>query len=181
MIEYLPLILTGVGLTASIIYYATIIQNANKARQRELIYQRIPTINADFYNNWRRLFTAKWQTYQEFQEYISENPREYGYFAFITITLNSVGLLLKENVIDPERIFSVYTPNMTITTWNRSYPVIKVWREGYGYSELYSGLEYLYNEARKRYPDMRWGKEYWDKVYDLTGYRMNWSMYDSES
>ena len=62
---------------------------------------------------------------------------------------------------------------MTITTWSKAYPVIKVWREGYGYPELYAGFEYLYDEAMKHYPSIRWGPVYWDKVFELTGYKRN--------
>ena len=36
MIEYLPLVLTGLGLTASIAYYANILNNANKTRELQL-------------------------------------------------------------------------------------------------------------------------------------------------
>jgi hypothetical protein len=41
MIEYLPLVLTGLGLTASIIYYANILNNANKTRELQLKAQEL--------------------------------------------------------------------------------------------------------------------------------------------
>ena len=36
MVDYLPLVLTGLGLTASIIYYAMVLRNANKTQQMQL-------------------------------------------------------------------------------------------------------------------------------------------------
>ena len=36
MIEYLPLVLTGIGLTASILYYTIILRNANKTQKMQL-------------------------------------------------------------------------------------------------------------------------------------------------
>lgn len=36
MIEYLPLVLTGIGLSVSIIYYASILKNANKTQRMQL-------------------------------------------------------------------------------------------------------------------------------------------------
>ena len=41
MIEYLPLVLTGIGLTASIIYYTSILRNANKTRELQLKTQEL--------------------------------------------------------------------------------------------------------------------------------------------
>ena len=36
MFEYLPLVLTGLGLTASIVYYANVLANANKNRELQI-------------------------------------------------------------------------------------------------------------------------------------------------
>ena len=36
MIESIPLVVTGIGLTASIVYYASILRNANKTQQQAL-------------------------------------------------------------------------------------------------------------------------------------------------
>jgi hypothetical protein len=36
MIDYLPLILTGIGIIASILYYASVLRNANTTRQAQL-------------------------------------------------------------------------------------------------------------------------------------------------
>ena len=72
--EYLPIVLTGLGLTASIVYYASVLQNQNKAKQRELIIQRISTITPEFYRNWRRVMSGDWKTELEWYKHISENP-----------------------------------------------------------------------------------------------------------
>ena len=36
MIEYLPLVLTGIGITVSILYYTSVLRNANKTQQMQL-------------------------------------------------------------------------------------------------------------------------------------------------
>ena len=43
MIEYLPIVLTGLGLTASIVYYASILRNNTKTQQNAILYQRFNT------------------------------------------------------------------------------------------------------------------------------------------
>ena len=41
MIETIALVLTGLGLTASIVYYANILNNANKTRELQLESQEL--------------------------------------------------------------------------------------------------------------------------------------------
>jgi hypothetical protein len=36
MIEYLPLVLTGIGIIVSILYYSNVLRNANKTQQMQL-------------------------------------------------------------------------------------------------------------------------------------------------
>ena len=65
MIETLAIALSGLGLAASIVYYANILNNANKARERELINQRITMIDDEFYDKWRILMLGDWTNYKE--------------------------------------------------------------------------------------------------------------------
>ena len=39
MIEYLPLVLTGIGIIVSILYYTSVLRNANKTREAQLFMQ----------------------------------------------------------------------------------------------------------------------------------------------
>jgi hypothetical protein len=41
-----------------------------------------------------------------------------------------------------------------IVLWETHLPHINQAREGFKYPGLYSGFEYLYNEAKKRYPEI---------------------------
>jgi hypothetical protein len=69
MIEYLPLVLTGLGLTASIVYYANIIQNQNKARQRDQIFQRIQTQDLTWLDAWvETIFHMNADSFEEHEE-----------------------------------------------------------------------------------------------------------------
>jgi hypothetical protein len=53
-----------------------------------------------------------------------------------------------------------------IVTWEKVSPVVKGSREVFNYSELYSGFEYLYNEAKRQYPDIR-GREAFQALKEL--------------
>ena len=85
------------------------------------------------------------------------------------MVLNGVGLLLRKNAMDPDLLFSVYTPNMIIWTWEMARPVIEVWREAINYPEQYGYFEYLYNEAKKRFPDIRGRLEYRQAHSEIVG------------
>jgi hypothetical protein len=172
MIEYLLLVLTGTGIIASIVYYATIIQNANKARQRELLFQRITLNNYEFYYNWlslRRGF-RNITNYKEWMEYITENPEHYARFASMTWTFHNIGLLLRNNMIDIETVFGAYSPYFVIWLWELGEPLIKVWRESINFPSQYEGFEYLYNEARRKYPQINGIEEFDRAIQQMTGY-----------
>lgn len=165
----ISIIFAGLSIAVSIVYYASVLRNANLQQEKDFIYQRISTVNAEFYINWRKLLRGEWRTFNEYMEYLEENPDYYGIFTQTTTMLSSVGLLLKQKAIDPELLFSLYTPNSIIWTWEKAKPLIEVWREAMNYPEQYSGFEYLYNEAKKRYPDVHSVVEYVQTIRDLTG------------
>jgi hypothetical protein len=138
--QTLSIIFAGLSIAASIVYYASVLRNANIQREKEYLQQRISIIDPDFYNNWRRLGGFQWSTYDEWLDIRDENPEIYGHFTYITMVLNGVGLLLQKKAIDPDLLFSLYTPNMIIWTWEIAQPVIEVWREAINYPEQYGPL-----------------------------------------
>ena len=151
----LSIIFAGLSIAASIVYYTSVLRNANMQREKEFLQQKISIVDADFYNNWSRINRSEWSTYIEWIDYRNENPETYGHMAYILMVLNGVGLLLQKNAMDPDLLFSVYTPNMILWTWEKCSPVIEVWREAANYPGMFAQLEYLYNEAKKRHPEVR--------------------------
>jgi hypothetical protein len=85
MLEYLPIVLTGIGLTASILYYSTILRNANKTQKMQQ-----DTRNAQFFmqfanafhnasrlNYWIKIMDWEWDDFTDFErKYGSENHPE---------------------------------------------------------------------------------------------------------
>jgi hypothetical protein len=167
MIEYLPFVLTGLGLTVSIFYYARILENANKAKQRELINQRISTFTPEFYRNWRTIMSGEWSTLSDWLQVTTDNPDYTSIFNSIMITYNSIGVLLKNQILSQETIFSIYGSHFIIWTWERFQPVIEGNRELMNYDELFAGFEFLYNEAKREYPNISSLRDYLQKRQDL--------------
>jgi len=49
-------------------------------------------------------------------------------------------------------------------------PLIEVWREAINYPSQYEGFEYLYNEEKRKYPQINSIEEFDRNVQKLTGY-----------
>ena len=65
--EFLAIILTGLGLTASIVYYSTILRNANRGRRKDIIFQSHTPRSPEYYN----IFTdvVKMRDYTTYEDY----------------------------------------------------------------------------------------------------------------
>jgi len=160
-LEVIALVLTGLSITASIIYYANILNNANKARERDLVNQRITLIDDEFYAKWRRLLGTKWSTYKEYLAKGSDLGEEVGdIMSYFCTMLNSVGLLHKKNMIGSDLVFSVYQPNFVLWTWEKVTPVTIGNREAMNLPDLFSGFEYLYGLFKEKYPDINSYEEF---------------------
>ena len=160
MIEYLPLVLTGLGLAASIIYYANILNNANKTRELQLkaqkqaeetrqtqLYMRLweKWDSDEFMQHIITINSWEFDTYEEFQE-------KYGYDAFLPYGVvetffEGIGVLVKRGLLDASIIADFMSSDLEYY-WVKMKPVVDgvrnstnpIWAEH---------SEYLYNEVMK--------------------------------
>ena len=66
MIEFLPLVLTGLGLTASIVYYASVLRNQNKTRQTQLFLQFYNRLtDKQFFEEYKNLLNQEWDDFDD--------------------------------------------------------------------------------------------------------------------
>ena len=68
MIEYLPLVLTGIGIIVSILYYAMVLRNTQKARQIEML-QRLHETKYDV-EGLQQYFTLMAWKWEDFDDYM---------------------------------------------------------------------------------------------------------------
>jgi len=149
--EFLAIILTGIGLIASILYYTFTLQNANKTRQAQLfsqIYQA--RYNQDYIQRWWEIMSWDWK---DFDDYYSK----YGGFdvdpeiAAVSIAqfsyYDGLGLLVKNRMVDVETVFQLMSAPI-ISLWFKCETVIKgmrVMENGPGMNYMDS-FEFLANE-----------------------------------
>ena len=65
-----------------------------------------------------------------------------------------IGIMLKEGTIDAEMVFKIYSPHSVMRAWEKMSPIFIVARESRNMPEHREGFEYLFNEAKRMYPDI---------------------------
>jgi hypothetical protein len=147
--------LQTVSIMVGIYYYLMILRNTEKTRRKDIMFQRINIIDEDFYDKLAKMSQEDWSTFHEWTEYRKEHPESYNFIAYIMMTLNSIGVLLMQNIVDEETLFKAFSPPLVVWTWEKTSPIVMAWRETINLPDYHGGFEYLYNRALKLYPDMR--------------------------
>ena len=158
MIEYLPIVLTGIGLTASIIYYASILRNANKTQEQQLQTRRIQLSTSitekigskDFLQDFAEIVSIKWTDIDDFIKKYDHrvNPESYAQRWTVWLAYENLGYLLREGLIDQEILFNVASTG-SILIWGKYYPVIENIRKNELGPRFMENFEYLASEMWK--------------------------------
>ena len=160
MIEYLPLVLTGLGLTASILYYSITIRNANRTRQAQLtmdIYSRWSSPEFKKYHQ-ELMYRMKWDSPEEFLETFLQPEKNEQWLAYSVCCsfFEGIGVLVKRSMIDKYLVDDLISGEV-ISIWEKMAPTIFYLRETANYPTLYEYFEYLYNEIlpifKKEHPE----------------------------
>lgn len=154
-LEIIAILLSGVGISASIVYYANIIRNANRARQRELIFLRLQGYSMEYTKAFANVLDyTDWVDAEDWERTYRADPEAWSQWLYIMRVYNVAGILLKENVSDADLIFQLYPPMALINLWEQFEPVIRYTRESRNFPGLFQAYEFLYREAKKRYPEI---------------------------
>ncbi len=159
--QTVSILFAGLSIAASILYYASVLRNANKAKQRELIFQRYQGYSKDYVKTYFEV--SKMTDWTDAEDWVRKYGKDVNLEAdsnwtYIMSIYNLVGILLQEEEADPELIFQLYPPHVIIRLWENFEPVIQGLR-GKTHPEHLKPFEFLYNEAKKKYPDIQpWTK-----------------------
>ena len=155
-IEAIALVLTGLGLTASIIYYANIIQNANKARQTHQ-YMEIFQSKHDLegYKSGFFIMNMKWTDFNDYMaKYsIETNPEAAAIVESQTSYMEGLGIMVKQKMVDIETVFQMIGTKV-ILYWFILESMLKEFRKPeWDTPDYMKNFEYLANkmiEMRKQ-------------------------------
>ncbi|MCW4012045.1 MAG: hypothetical protein NWF07_03535 [Candidatus Bathyarchaeota archaeon] len=159
MIEYLPIVLTGIGLTASILYYSIILRNANKTQKMQLETRQVQMFmmigNVRNSIEFQRLFyrVAYIDEWSDIEDYYRKyNPEKnldgYSEHLYIWQLFDTIGFLLEKSVIDLSFLDDLLKTSI-MDVWIKYEPVIYALRERSSKPKLWKQFEYLANELMK--------------------------------
>lgn len=164
MIETIGFILTGLGLTASIVYYANILNNANKTRELQLktqqqaeetrqtqLYMRLweKWVSEDFLRHFVKTYEWEFDNYEDWLKKYGpkNNPEAWLSYALIETFFEGVGVLVKRGFLDVSIVDDFMSSDLE-SYWLRMKPVV----DGFRSTEIPTWAEhteYLYNEVMK--------------------------------
>jgi hypothetical protein len=164
MIEYLPLVLTGVGIIVSILYYTSVLRNANKTRELQLQAQEqaLETRQAQMFlqmlNRWRDevadldVWPIIRYKIHNAEEYLERQQNDEDFRKVIAAFIGfyeGLGVVVKEGYLSV-RMVALMWAGMTRTFWeNILEDTVSDLRIHYGLPRMFSETEYVCREVLK--------------------------------
>ena len=151
-IEYLALILTGIGIIVSILYYANVLRNADRTRQTQLFMQFYNAwLDTDFYTEMIEIaFLWEFEDYEDFMNkyWMTSNLEAFAKWGRAQNYLEGMGVLMKRGLLDPSLMDDLQS-GYIITMWEKYEPIIYEIRVRMNQPQFGEFFEYLYREIRK--------------------------------
>ena len=173
--EFLAIILTGLGLTASIFYYANILRNANRTQQMQLetrqaqLFMGFHTAwhNTDFYREMIEVaFLWKYEDYDDFMNkyWMTSNPEAFTLWGRAESYLEGMGVMMKRGLLDPSLMDDLMS-GYIIAMWEKYAPFMLEFRTRNNQPQFGEFFEYLYREVMKStikdHPELEESKMKW--------------------
>jgi hypothetical protein len=144
--EFLAIIVSVLGLAASITYYAIVLSNANKTRQAQLfmsLQQRFdnPQLMGALIQSrdYEDLSFEEWN-----EKYGPNNNREvYTNWVCLQNAIQGIGLLVESKQVDAELV-SELMGSIIVLNWIRSGPIIIEMRKSLGRESVWNQVEKIY-------------------------------------
>jgi hypothetical protein len=156
-IEIIALVLTGLSITVSILYYSSVLRNSNKTQQMQLetrqaqlfmnVYSTFTSY--EFKKQWNTVMHVwQWDDETEFNsKYGYENPIEFTKIDVVATFFEGIGVLVKRGLVDISFVDDLMSAHI-VTSWEKFKPMIENWRERDNNPQLSEWWEYLYNEVK---------------------------------
>ncbi len=155
-LEVIAILLSGISISASLFYYANVLQNANKTqkqqletRQTQLFLQLYGTDTEEQISKISNMIVEwKWENVEDYYSKYG-NRDNYSKRSSCLQIYNGLGLLAMRKQIDLDLIYQ-YSPAPIIGLWGKFGEILIYERSYIQRPEYYQGLEFLYNEMMKR-------------------------------
>jgi len=148
-IEYLPIVLTGIGIIVSILYYTSVLRNQNRTREAQLFLQFTnPFLSGEKGEYWNKISEWEFSDYDDYYTRILSDPENRKNYSQISYWLETLGVYVHEGLI-PIRLVALTMTSMVASFWEKFGPIIIEKRVRENVSRNLDQTEYLYNELMK--------------------------------
>ncbi|MBN1683213.1 hypothetical protein JW865_06650 [Candidatus Bathyarchaeota archaeon] len=150
-IEYLPIILTGIGIIVSVLYYAMVLRNSNITRQAQLFSQIYLVFHQDYPKYSVILLDWDYENYKDFMEkYGRQVPERYGDWLKLCSFLEGLGVLVKRGLTN-KHLVGDFMSGYVVKFWIKFEPLVLEIRQVLDWPSAYEHIEYLYKEMEPIY------------------------------
>ena len=157
MIESIPYVLTGIGIIVSILYYTSVLRNANKTQQLAL-ETRQAQLFMQMYNRWLDditledyypFVTRRISNWEEFKILYNTDEDYQLIFNKVAGFYEGLGVLVKAGYLTIHPIALMWTGVTTLFWTNILGPIIEDMRKDYKLTRMWSEAEYMCTELLK--------------------------------
>ena len=149
-------IVPAISVVIALAYYTQVLRNQERGRQRDQLQLRIQSADLPYSRAWTNVIFKKATNREEWMEvyHPHRDPELFAEMIFIQARFQSLGIMLKEKIIDPDLLYMIYQPHSILATWEHYRPNVIARREEIKDPNLLKEFEYLYDETKKRFPDV---------------------------
>jgi len=149
-LEIIALVLTGLGLTASITYYASVLRNQNITREAQLYMQLFQKdTSTDFQKIVYNLSKLDTSNPEELDEHFSKDQELAAELRSFMFHLDGIGNMIRGGLITVERASRIGAGVGPIEFWFHLEPWILHYRETRNIPDYMSGFEFYAGELVK--------------------------------
>ena len=147
--EFLAIILTGLGLIVSILYYASVLSNANKTREAQLFMQIYSQWNSlELQSQYGKVMNMQFGTFDDFFEKIRNDLEIRNAVNMVGIFFEGLGVYVHRGLIDVTMVDDLMSEAI-INFWEKSKPLVYETRTRANLPQYAEWLEYLATEVEK--------------------------------
>ena len=154
----ISIIFAGLSIAASIVYYASVLRNANKTQQTQL-ETRQAQLFMQIFNQWnttefglqyQRCMNWEWTDVDDFYTKYWSSVEDANRFRMISRFFEGIGVLVHRGLIDVTLVDDLMSGE-TMRFWEMFAPVIEEMRIRLNWPQAVEWVEYLYNEVKAIY------------------------------
>jgi hypothetical protein len=95
-------------------------------------------------------------TYEEYSEKYGAytNPEDFNHLMALMNYVDIMGKNVLDGLVDLDFVLNRVEPITVFGIWEKCLPLINEWRRRLGHPEYRKGIEFLYKEMKKKYPDV---------------------------